>query len=206
MTSSTIVNWNWRHRGKYGVERTRRQQSNWTSCLTTVPFYAPTQTQLCLREWRGDDLTVMFRNSVVVRRHSLQSAVTLTSFEFQLVRVDYKHSFSVLVNVYRTPSSSLATFYLELSNLISVIWWGTTDRIVLCDDLNCPRVKVSHSGKELEIVLNTFSLTQHINSPKHAVTRCSTSSLAKMPRRCGHSPGWGRINLLLLGGMASVSG
>ena len=44
-------------------------------------------------------------------------------------------------------------------------WIGTTDRIVLCGGLNCPGVDGSHTNKELEIVLDTFKLTQHINSP-----------------------------------------
>ena len=116
---------------------------------------------------RGGGLAVIFRNSVVVHQHSLPNAVTLTSFEFQLVRVGFKHSSSILINIYHSPSSSLATFYDELSDLISIVGSGITDCIVLCDNFSCPGVNDSHTDKELEIVLDTFNLTQHISSPTH---------------------------------------
>ena len=122
------------------------------------------------KSW-GGSLAVIFCNLVVIHQNSLQSAVTLTSFEFQLIRVDSKHSFSILINIYHPLSSSLMTFYDELSELITIVGSGTTDCIVLCGERTALEWMACTPTKNSRSFL-TRSTSHSKSTHPHEVTRC----------------------------------
>ena len=62
-------------------------------------------------------------------------------------------------------SPSIPAFLGELAELISSVAAGTTDRLLLCGDLNCPSADRSHFAPELESLFDSFDLIQHISEP-----------------------------------------
>ena len=73
-----------------------------------------------------------------------------------------------IVNVYRPPDRSLATFFEEFQYVVSTITASTTDRLLICGDFNAPGKDDSSINQGLDDVLETLGLEQHVHSPTRA--------------------------------------
>lgn len=91
------------------------------------------------------------------------------SFELLLVKVTDCTLGLTLAIIYRPPNSMYkpSEFVAELSDLIDNGLLG--DRYVICGDLNCPGPVGTKGivGKELNELIDAYSLTQHVKSPTH---------------------------------------
>jgi hypothetical protein len=120
---------------------------------------------------RGGGLAVIYRQTLVVRRHPLADKYRPTTFEMQLVRVGLPPLTHAVINIYRPQwMSSVPEFIDELDDIIASLGVECTDNIVLCGDLNCPGVDGSHVDAGLETTLDSLGLTQFVNS----TTRCTS--------------------------------
>ena len=86
----------------------------------------------------GGGLALVYRDSFSVKPHPIGSTLSPSTFELQLLRVTSVRPLLSIVNIYRPPSTSLSAFYDELSDTLLAISAATTDRLLLCGDLNCP--------------------------------------------------------------------
>ena len=74
---------------------------------------------------------------------------------------------TVIAIIYRPPSSKNSEFAADVSDLIDGGKLGS--RYIICGDLNCPGPTGSKGlvGKELEELINGYSLKQHVRCPTH---------------------------------------
>ena len=87
---------------------------------------------------RGGGVAVVFRQSVVVRRHPLTNKCRPKTFELQLVRVGTSPLTHTVANIYQPQwMSSVAEFVDELTDIIALLSAECTDNIIVCGDLNC---------------------------------------------------------------------
>ena len=120
---------------------------------------------------RGGGLSVVFRDSVVVRRHPLADKFCPSTFELQLIRVGLPPStVHAVFNIYRPQripqrSTSVAAFVDELGDVITSFAASCADNIVIIGDLNAPGADGSHIDDELATLFESFGMTQFVNSP-----------------------------------------
>jgi len=113
----------------------------------------------------GGGLALVLRDNLTVRPHPVSSTLMSCTFELQLLRVtSVLHPLSI-VNVYRPPSTSVSAFCDELSETLVALSAATTDRLLLCGDLNCPGVDAVLVSPALADLFDTLSLCQHVNAP-----------------------------------------
>ena len=89
------------------------------------------------------------------------------SFEALAIRFSFSsHSF-ILLTVYRPPSSSLTTFLLELSTVLTDLV-STPSELFISGDFNLHMDDCHSSGfTSFTTLLNSFGLSQHVNFPTH---------------------------------------
>jgi len=132
---------------------------------------------------QGGGLAVVYRQSVVVRRHPLADKYRATTFEMQLVRVGLPPLTHAVIHVYRPQwMSTVPDFIDELTGIIASLSVDCNDNIILCGDLNCPGVDSTHVDDRLERALDALDLTQFVNSATRGdnlldVLASSTSTL-----------------------------
>ena len=94
---------------------------------------------------------------------------TPTTFELLLVKIMNSTRDLIIAIIYRPPNSTSnpAEFGNELSDLIDSGVVGS--RFIICGDLNCPGPAGTKGviGKELNELIDGYSLTQHVKSPTH---------------------------------------
>ena len=114
---------------------------------------------------RGGGLAVVFRDGLIVKPHSMAGSFSPRTFELQLLSITSSSSFTLL-NIYRPPSSSsILDFCDELSDILSDLMSRSTNRVIVCGDLNCPGTDQSSLHTALQEVLDTYGLRQYIHQP-----------------------------------------
>ena len=88
-----------------------------------------------------------------------------SSFELQVLRITSCKPCVTLVNAYRPPDRSLATFLEEFQDVTSTILASTKDRVLICGDLNAPGHDDCSINPGLQDVIETLGLEQHVKSP-----------------------------------------
>ena len=129
---------------------------------------------------RGGGLCFVYRESITVKTHPLQQTLSYTSFECQLLRLHVGSTSSTdgttVAVIYRPPSSSLPTFYDELSDLLAKVGDVIdTDQFVACGDVNCGGADSTSVRGELSTLLEAHGLRQFVTSATRTTT--TTSSL-----------------------------
>ena len=91
---------------------------------------------------RGGGLAVVHCNSLAVQDFSLPTgSIQPKAFVMQLVRITSSNLRSVvLANIYEPPRCPVPEFLDELADVVISIYTASNDRLVLCDDVNCPDV------------------------------------------------------------------
>jgi hypothetical protein len=118
---------------------------------------------------RGGGLSVVFRDSVVVRHHPMAEKFCPSTFEVQLIRVRLPPStVRAVFNIYRPQrilkrSTSVAAFVDELSDVITSFDASCADNIVIIGDLNAPGVDGSHIDDELATMFESLGMTQFVS-------------------------------------------
>ena len=102
---------------------------------------------------RNGGLAIIYRETLTVRPHALQTTVSTTSFHFQAVNIISSNFSFLLLNIYRWPDSNLNTFITELDTLLSAATTAiSTDRLVVCGDFNCPGATPSTIRDDLRLL------------------------------------------------------
>jgi hypothetical protein len=116
---------------------------------------------------RGGGLSIVHRESVVVRRHRFADEFRPSTFELQLVQVGLPPSpVYAVFHIYRPQwMSTVPAFADELADVISTFGAKCNDVIVICGDVNCPGADGSHVDEHLESVFVMFGLTEHVGLP-----------------------------------------
>ena len=86
----------------------------------------------------GGSIAVIHRDNLTVSAHPLSGSFRPSSFELQLVRLAAAVPPLAVAVVYRPPDGSKVAFLDELSEFLFQLASTSTDRILLCGDLNCP--------------------------------------------------------------------
>jgi hypothetical protein len=124
----------------------------------------------------GGGLPVIHRNSVVVRLHTLASALSPhPSFELQLMKITSTSPSLTVATVYRPPRTSLVSFYIELADLLTIIV-SQTDRLLVLGDFSCPGDGPTTIVTELSETLESLGLLQHTRQPTRHEIRWTSSS------------------------------
>ena len=111
----------------------------------------------------GGGLVLIHRDSITVQPSRLE-VPSPTSFEMQVLRIRSCKSPIRIVNVYRPPDRSLSQFHEEFQTVISTISTSTTDRLIICGDLNAPGIDDHSVSPELAEVIDILDLKQHVRS------------------------------------------
>lgn len=116
---------------------------------------------------RGGGLSIVHRESVVVRRHPLSDDIHPSTFELQLIRIGSPPSVvHAVFHIYRPQwMSSVPAFVDELADIIALFGASCTDSFIVCGDLNCPGADGTRVDELLAIALDSFGLLQHVNLP-----------------------------------------
>ena len=114
---------------------------------------------------RGGGIACIYRENVTVRpRNDLDAP--RSAFECQLLEIQSGKNKLFLCNIYRPPSCSLGAFYDELSDLIELLSSAIDNRkLIITGDFNCPGLDGSRVGVDLESLLHSFDLIQHVKQP-----------------------------------------
>jgi len=132
----------------------------------------------------GGGLAFVHRDDIVVKPHPLAVSTAPSSFELQLLRITSVKPSITIVNAYRPPSLSLSLFHDELADVLSAVSAATTDRLLLCGDLNCPGVDAVSVADELSDVIDTVGLQQHVREPTRFSPDHLLDVLATDPALC----------------------
>lgn len=116
---------------------------------------------------RGGGVSIVHRESVVVRRHRLADEFRPSTCELQVVRVSSSSSLAYAVfHVYRPPwMSTVPAFADELADMIATFAAKCNDDIIICGDLNCPGTDSSHVDERLSTVFDSFGLSELVCAP-----------------------------------------
>jgi len=79
---------------------------------------------------------------------------------------------------------STSQFLDELADVLSAVSAATTDRLLLCGDLNCPGVDAVSVADELSDVIDTVGLQQHVREPTQSSPDHLLDILATDPALC----------------------
>ena len=134
----------------------------------------------------GGGLAFIHRNNIEIK--SVHPAIhSPSSFELQVLRITSCNPCVTVVNAYRPPDRSLATFQDEFQDVISTITASTTDQLLICGDLNAPGFDDHSINLGLQDALDTLGLEQHVrsptrNGPDHLLDLIITDQNAKIIR------------------------
>ena len=115
---------------------------------------------------RGGGLAIVYNESVAVRPLDSPVKTAPSSFEVQLVSLDSSSPSTIIMNIYRSPSSSMSTFLDELADLVAVVGVNTPGKLLLCGDLNCPGLDSGHPDTDVADLIDSFGLTQDRKSTR----------------------------------------
>ena len=114
---------------------------------------------------RGGGLAIIHSESVAARSIALPISTPSSSCKAQVDALDPASHQTVLINIYRPPSSSVPVFLDEHAGLITAFGVQVPGKLVLYGDLNCPGTDGSHVDDDVASLLDTFSLHQHACEP-----------------------------------------
>jgi len=120
---------------------------------------------------RGGGLSIIHRDTVVVRNHPLANSIRPSSFELQLVRVGTPPSaVHAVFNIYRQQripqrTTSVTVFVEELGDIITSFAAQCSDNIIVLGDLNAPGFDGSHIDDGLASLFDSCDMKQFIDSP-----------------------------------------
>ena len=111
---------------------------------------------------RGGGVSIVHRESVVVRRHRLADEFRPSTCELQVVRVSSSPSLAYTVfHIYRPPwMSTVPAFADDFADMIATFAAKCNDHIIICGDLNCPGTDSSHVDERLSTVFDSFGLSE----------------------------------------------
>jgi len=112
---------------------------------------------------RGGGLALIYRDYYKARPFDLH--LQPATFELQTLLVTSVTPPILVVNIYQPTSPPPAAFYDELSTLLSSVVVESTARLVLCGDLNCPGEDGRSLNGNLDDVLVSCGLQQHVQQP-----------------------------------------
>ena len=107
---------------------------------------------------------MVYRRSLTVKPYTLTGDFKPTSFEMQLATFSSTSSETVVVNIYRSPSSSRAEFLDELAELVYNIGAATSAKLLICGDMNCPGYDEHSTDVNLSDLFDSFGLKQHVTA------------------------------------------
>ena len=131
------------------------------------------------RRTRGGGLCFIYRcDSLSVKSHRLQPAVKYRSFECQLLVINAARDSSTtgytLAIIYRPPSSSVAEFYDDLSDMLDKLGDVIdTDRFVACGDFNCSGDSSTSVSADLQTLFDAHGLRQFVTAPTRSTSDVS---------------------------------
>lgn len=151
-------------------------------CPTGYSFlHAPRSTG------RGGGVGVLFKDSLKMKKIDKQK---FHSFENIQLNLHSSTSSTVILVIYRPPSTNCSTFLEEFSNFLEqfVIASG---RLLLVGDFNFHLNSTDSSTIKFQSLLNSFNLTHHIKYPTHCggntldtiITRSSENMLSNISVR-----------------------
>jgi len=111
----------------------------------------------------GGGVAVIHRVSLAVS--PVSCALSPTSFELQLVRFTSVTSPITAAIIYRPPDTSKSLFVDELSELLFELAAISTDRLLLCGDINTPGPDSVSVDRAVAELLDEHGLVQHVRSP-----------------------------------------
>ena len=114
---------------------------------------------------RGGGLALIHNETISARHVALPISCSPTTFEIQLVALGSTSPPTVIMNIYRPPSSSVPVFLDKLAELLTAFGSQTPGKLLLCGDMNCPGPECSHINEDLVSLLDTFGLFQHVHEP-----------------------------------------
>jgi hypothetical protein len=143
---------------------------------------------------RGGGVALIYKRTLNVS--ALLLPPNSYDFEFLATRVALSSRTFVMVIIYRPPSGSIANFLSQLADLFSHIL-SHYDEVIFTGDFNLRLLSESRVLEQLNDLLTSFSLCQHINSPTHergdildlVITRTSStflSNISIMPGLADH--------------------
>ena len=109
----------------------------------------------------GGGLCLIYRDTLVVRPQKIMSYMT---FEYQSVQVTSTCPSLTVINIYRPPQTSIVQFCVELNDLLSS-YVTSTDRLIVCGDLNCSGQDSASIDDNLAEVFDSLGFIQHVNLP-----------------------------------------
>ena len=118
---------------------------------------------------RGGGIALIHRRDIKVKVIPTPTALSFHSFEVLIAKIVSSNTSLTIAIVYRPPgsASSQSAFTTDLSDLIDSGELGP--RYIICGDLNCPGPAGTRGlvGKDLAELIESYSLTQHIDCPTH---------------------------------------
>ena len=120
------------------------------------------------KKQHGGGIALIHREDIRVKFLSTTHTKPST-FELLLVKIMNCSLGMTIAIIYRPPNSTSkpSEFVNELSDLLDNSLLGS--RFIICGDLNCPGPVGTKGlvGKELEELIDGYSLTQHVKDPTH---------------------------------------
>jgi exonuclease III len=112
---------------------------------------------------RGGGIATISRSSYQCKQLTL---CNFSSFEY-LARIITGPPQILLITIYRSPKLSASSFLDEFTELLSSICTDY-DCLILTGDFNFHiDIPTNHHTRDFTAILDTFSLTQHIDQPTH---------------------------------------
>ena len=71
----------------------------------------------------------------------------------------------MIINIYRLPSGPISQFQDELGDFLATLVTSSSDKFLLCGDLNCPGVDGAHADDDLQNLLDSLVLDILVNEP-----------------------------------------
>ena len=113
---------------------------------------------------RGGGLALVFSKKLFTAQPvKLKSAMIISTFEHQLIKITSGRKSFLVVNIYRPSSSPLTElFFDQLADMLSSLTATTSDHLLICGDFNCPGTDQSTVDHRLVDIFETFGLDQHV--------------------------------------------
>ena len=110
----------------------------------------------------GGNALIFSKKLFTAQPVKLKSAMIISTFEHQLIKITSDRKSFLVVNIYRPSSSPLTElFFDQLADMLSSLTATTTDHLLICGDFNCPGTDRSTVDHRLVDIFETFGLDPH---------------------------------------------
>jgi hypothetical protein len=110
---------------------------------------------------KGGGLAFIHKNGLPVKQMQSKNECKVESFELSTVRMCFSSKSITIAIIYRPPSSSIALFSDEFTNLCTHLL--RLDEVIICGDFNLS----IDNGSMLNEILTSFQLRNHVMTPTH---------------------------------------